>query len=69
MLTSKYTSYDQLPLVLNARDMADLLGISMTAAYGLIHAENFPTITVGRRKLVPRDELIKWMNGQRNSVN
>ena len=46
MLTSKYTSYDQLPLVLNARDLSDLLGISTTAAYGLIHAENFPTITL-----------------------
>lgn len=64
MLTSKYTSYDQLPLVLSAKDVADLLGISNTAAYGLLHAESFPTITVGRRKLVPRDGLIAWMDGK-----
>ena len=64
MNNSKYTSFDQLPLVLSARDGADLLGSSSTAAYGLLHAENFPTITVGRRQLVPRDDLIEWMKNK-----
>lgn len=61
---SKYTSFDQLPVVLNAKDVAELLGISSTAAYGLLHAADFPTITVGRRKLVPRDELVAWITGK-----
>lgn len=64
MNNSKYTSFDQLPLVLSARDVADLLGISSTAAYGLLHSENFPTITVGWRQLVPRDALIEWMKSK-----
>lgn len=62
---SNYTKLDELPLVLNARDVADILGISLTAAYRLFDREDFPTIRTGmRRKLVSRDAFFDWMKQQ-----
>ena len=47
----KYTSLDQLPLSLNANDIAEVLNISRGNAYTLMHREDFPTIHIGKRKL------------------
>lgn len=59
------TKYDELPLVLNAKDVADILGISLTAAYRLFDRKDFPTIRTGmRRKLVSRDAFFDWLKRQ-----
>ena len=55
-------SYDQLPLTLSAEDVAAVLGISRTNAYALLHREDFPTLRIGKRLLVPRDRFIRWIN-------
>ena len=39
-------------ITLSARDLAELLGISRSAAYALFHREDFPTLKIGRRLLV-----------------
>lgn len=59
------TKYDELPLVLNVKDVADILGISLTATYRLFDREDFPTIRTGmRRKLVSRDAFFDWLKQQ-----
>ena len=55
-------SYDDLPLTLCAEDVAAVLGISRTHAYALLHQEDFPTLHIGKRLLVPRDKFIQWIN-------
>ena len=55
-------SYDDLPLTLCAEDVAAVLGISRTNAYALLHQEDFPTLHIGKRLLVPRDKFIQWIN-------
>lgn len=64
MKESKYKDYDELPVFLNARMVADLLGVSQSTAYELMHEKNFPTLQVGNRLVVPRDKFIDWMNGK-----
>ena len=59
-----YTSYTQLPLSLNANDIAAVLGISRANAYTLMRAKGFPTIFIGKRMIVPRDKFIEWMDLQ-----
>ena len=54
--------YDELPLTLCAEDVAAALGISRTNAYALLHQEDFPTLHIGKRLLVPRDKFIQWIN-------
>ena len=63
-MTTTYTSYNQLPLSLNANDIAAVLGISRANAYTLMHAKGFPTIFIGKRMIVPRDKFIEWMDLQ-----
>ena len=59
-----YTSYNQLPLSLNANDIAAVLGISRANAYTLMRAKGFPTIFIGKRMIVPRDKFIEWVDLQ-----
>ena len=56
-----YTNYDQLPIVLNADQLALALGISRANAYQLMHSKGFPTLRIGKRMMVPKDRLIEWM--------
>jgi len=49
-------------VVLNANQLAGVLNISLTNAYCLLRSENFPTLRIGRRLLVSRDNLLNWMN-------
>ena len=63
-MATTYTSYDQLPLALNADDVAAVLGISRANAYTLMRAKGFPTIFIGKRMIVPRDKFIEWLDLQ-----
>ena len=65
-MTSNYTSVDQLPITLCAEEVASVLGISRAGAYTLMHSKGFPTIKIGKRMVVPKDKLIKWMESQTN---
>lgn len=51
-------NYENLPAVLNATQLASALGISRAGAYQLLHTEDFPTLRIGKRMLVPKDRLI-----------
>ena len=63
-METTYTSYNQLPLSLNANDIAAVLGISRANAYTLMHSKGFPTIKIGKRMTVPKDKLIEWIDKQ-----
>ena len=63
----KYTSLEQLPLSLNADDIAEVLNISRGNAYCLMHREDFPTVHIGKRMVVPRNRFFAWMNNQLRS--
>ena len=57
-----YTQYDQLPIVLNADQLALALGISRAHAYQLMHSKGFPTLRIGKRMLVPKVMFLEWLN-------
>ena len=63
-MTNIYTSFDQLPISLNAVQLAKALGISRSNAYTLMHREDFPTIVIGKRMIVTKDKLLQWMEQQ-----
>ena len=64
MKESKYKDYKELPLFLNAKIVAGLLGISQSSAYELMHEDGFPTLQVGTRLVVPKDQFLRWMQSQ-----
>ena len=59
---SEIRDFEQLPLTLSAEDVAAVLGISRTNAYALLHREDFPTLKIGKRLLVPKDRFIRWIS-------
>lgn len=65
MKTTTATAYDQLPLMLNAQQIAETLGLSRAGAYELLHSKGFPTLKVGKRLMVSKENFISWIN--RNS--
>ena len=58
------TDPSQLPMALNAKQVATVLGISRAGAYNLMRSEGFPTLFIGKRMVVPKDRLMNWMNTQ-----
>lgn len=59
-----YKSYDELPLMLSVSQVATVLGISRTSTYDLVKEKDFPSITIGSRIVVPKEELILWIKNQ-----
>ncbi len=61
MQESKYNSYDDLPLFLNAELVAKVLGVSPSSGYELMHESGFPVLKIGSRMVVPKERFIQWV--------
>lgn len=64
MKLSTCKSYDELPLFLNAKLVAQALGVSVSTAYELMHKPGFPTLRVGSRMVVPKEKFMEWVEAQ-----
>ena len=62
MKESTYKSYDELPLFLNAETVAKVLGVSPSSGYEMMHEDGFPTLTIGNRIVVPKEQFIRWVS-------
>lgn len=62
----RFKTYDDLPLMLSVPDLTEVLGISRAGAYELVKSEGFPTLHIGNRILIPKDELVAWIKGNTN---
>lgn len=51
-------------MAFTVEELATVLGISRSCAYKLIREPGFPVINVGRRVLIPRRALEKWMENR-----
>ena len=63
---SIYKTYDELPLFLNADTVANVLGISISSAYELIHENDFPSLKIGNRLVVPKENFKQWVETKIN---
>ena len=57
----RYFSEEQLPIVLSAKEVASVLGVSRSQAYVLMNSGDFPTLRIGKRMVVVKDKLFQWM--------
>ena len=62
MNKTKYTNYDDLPLMLSVLDVTSVLGISRAGAYELVRSDGFPALRIGSRIVVPKGRFIDWIN-------
>lgn len=52
---------DDLPPILTVEQTAKLLGISRGLAFAAVRAGEIPHVRIGRRIIVPRDELLRFL--------
>ena len=62
MNKTKYTNYDDLPLMLSVPDVASVLCLSRADAYELVRSDGFPSLRIGSRIVVPKEKFIEWIN-------
>ena len=63
-----YQIFDDLPDIIDAAQIASALRISRAGAYNLLSSEDFPTLHIGRRKLVMKNDLITWLKSHTNAT-
>lgn len=64
MKQSRCTNYDDLPLFLNAHLLSEVLGVSISTAYEVMHEPGFPVLHVGSHMVVPKEKFIQWAEKQ-----
>ena len=61
MKESAYKNYAKLPLFLNSKTVAKVLGVSPSSGYELMHEPGFPVLRIGNRMVVPKEQFIQWV--------
>jgi hypothetical protein len=58
---SRVINWDDLPLILTPKDMREILPIGEHGIYQLFHRPDFPGRRFGKKLLVSRESLRKWL--------
>lgn len=58
--------FEELPDVMNVMQLAAVLHLSRAGAYNLLNSPDFPTLKVGGRKLVMKNDLLEWLKNHTN---
>ena len=53
-------------LVYSIQEVAELLGISRSYAYELVRNGTIPALVLGRKRVIPKEKFITWVNGNTN---
>jgi predicted DNA-binding transcriptional regulator AlpA len=61
--------FEALPDVMDAKQLAEALQISKAGAYNLLSSPDFPTLRIGGRKLVMKNELVEWLKNRTNKTS
>lgn len=54
-------SFDELPVMLQASHVQQVLGLSTGKAYEVMNSEGFPAQHFGRRVMVLKADFVKWL--------
>lgn len=54
-----------LPLVLRPKDVSEALDVSLDYARRLFHSPGFPSVTIGKRRVVSQKNFLTWLEGRR----
>ena len=63
-----YCNWDEVPLILNAKDVKKILGFSRGKTYELMNSANFPTLSEGKRMFVTKEAFREWLDGKRRHI-
>lgn len=57
----RYSRYEEIPLFLDALDIVHVLGVPKPTVYCMMHAYDFPIISIRGRKLIRKEKLFQWL--------
>ena len=57
---------ETMPDVMDAKQLAKVLRISKAGAYNLLNSPDFPTLRIGGRKLMTKQDLLEWLKSRTN---
>ncbi len=60
--------FEAMPDVMDAKQLAEALQISKAGAYNLLSSPDFPTLRIGGRKLVMKNEPVEWLKSHTNKT-
>lgn len=58
--------FETMPDVMDAKQLAEALQIVKAGAYNLLNEPDFPTLRIGGRKLVMKNDLVDWLQSRTN---
>lgn len=64
--SERYSDYESIPLFLDASAIMNLLGLSRTTVYYMLQEKDFPTIEIGKRRMVRKEKLFEWIDAHEN---
>ena len=64
----EYRNWDEVPLVLSAKDVQKILGLSKGKTYELMNSEQFPTLFVNKRMLVTKEAFSAWLTRDERKI-
>lgn len=67
-MNNRFKTNEELPATLSAKDISKYLGISKANSYNLMDRKGFPTLKIGKRKLVPKDKFLIWISSNSNNI-
>ena len=56
--------FETMPDVMDVKQIAQALHLSRASAYNLMNNPSFPTLLIGGRKLVMKQDLIIWLKSR-----
>ena len=63
-IIERYSSYEDIPLFLDANDVVKVLGLSRSNVYEMMRANDFPALVIGGRKMVRKEKLFAWLDSR-----
>lgn len=63
-----YYSVEELPAIMQAKDVQEVLGISKGKTYELMNSADFPTIYLNKRMVVTKDKFLEWLNQDKRKI-
>lgn len=58
---TNFVCLEQVPLVLQVKDLQNILSISHNTAYALIRSGEIRSIRVGRKYIIPKDAVVQYL--------
>lgn len=57
-------NFDDMPDIMSVEDLKKLFKIGINKAYEITRYKGFPAIHIGRKIIIPKQQLIQWLENQ-----